>query len=140
MRFWWPNAGSPFCYNSCSSPYIFPTLLLHLEEKRKKKTCSHEHPEDFTPYIQCFPSFCTLLPLRALLRHISCGSVELHARIGSEETQDSLVHAKHDGSAGHDSEHMRYETTVQSSHTLFLPDQLEALCQTSVFELWYAIN
>lgn len=50
-----------------------------------------------------------------------------------EQAQDALVHAKHDGRAGHRPHQMRRQAAVQAHQTLLLPHQLEALHQARVF-------
>lgn len=51
---------------------------------------------------------------------------------GVEESENALIHGKHDGRAGHCSHEMGSQAAVETHETLFNPDELEALNQARV--------
>lgn len=63
--------------------------------------------------------------------HAACG---LHVARLAKELQHTLVGAEHDGSTGHDTEHMWDQATVKRCHSFFFPYQLKTLRQARVLE------
>lgn len=49
-----------------------------------------------------------------------------------EEAEDTLVHAEHDGCAGHGAHEMGCQAAIETHEALLDPDELEALHQAGV--------
>ena len=72
-------------------------------------------------------------------------SGEVRSSVGRdvEETQYTLVHAKHNGSTGNCPHEMRRHASVKADHAFLLEDDLEALDQSGVLSrraLWWCLT
>jgi hypothetical protein len=98
--------------------------IIHTEWNDAVKICSQEIA---TP--------CPCKPNVVHVNEIKSVEKRLHVAGLSKELQHALVRAKHDGSAGNDTEHVRYQSAIERCHAFFLPDELEALCEAGVLEV-----
>ncbi len=82
---------------------------------------------------------------RETVRNRSRLSGKLRLIVGRDvkKTQDSLIHAKHNGSTWHCAHEVRCHASVEAKHAFLLEDELEALDQSSVLPratLWWCLT
>lgn len=104
---------------SSGHPSMSPSLTIQLELYQGSL------PTPMTPCKVFFP----------YLTKTSVPQALLYTRVCSQDSESTLVHAKHNGCARHHAEHMRHQSAVQCHHAFFFPDEFDALDDAGVLHL-----
>jgi hypothetical protein len=92
----------------------------------------HQEPPFYA--IRCRkPSIHKKTPLMNAKPDVSHLGDEGQSSRGTDCLENNFIDAKHDGSTGNGAEQVRGQAAVHCYHAFFLPDDLEALNQASVF-------